>query len=106
MSFRIRGSDPIDDRKAAGGGIVSESRLADAVQGVTSVATEAVVEALNDVSARDAEDRLVGDHAEVVIKECHHDFCSQNEIIQQNIPANGIVKAIKQSKTLPQYVRC
>lgn len=114
--FEIRASKVIPSKRrvaasrehrgeAAGGGVVGESRLADAVEGIASVAAEGVVVALDRVRSGDADDSLVGDRAEAVVEECRHDFCPPNEIIQQNIPPNGISNASKQSQILARYVR-
>ena len=46
--------------ETARGGVVAEGRLADAVEGIASVAAEGVVEALNRVRSGDSDDRLVG----------------------------------------------
>ena len=58
--------------KAAGGGIVGKRRLANAVESIAERTTEVVVEALDRVRSGDADDRLVGNRAEVVVKECRN----------------------------------
>ena len=63
--------------EAAGGGIVGEGRLADAVEGIASVAAEGVVEALDRVGARDTDDGFVGEGAEVIVSE-RRDACRVN----------------------------
>ena len=55
--------------KTAGGGIVVESRLAGAVQGVASIAAEVIPVADDGVCSRDANDGLVGEGAEGIVEE-------------------------------------
>ena len=58
--------------KAARSGIVCKRRLADAVEGIASVAAKVVVEALDRVRSCDADDGFVGEGAEVIVEECRN----------------------------------
>lgn len=75
ITFILRGRDA---RAPCGGGhhdetacywIVSESCLADTIEGVAGVAAKRIVEAFEDVRPRDADHGLVGVLAEIVVGE-------------------------------------
>ena len=74
-------------RETARGGIVGEGRLADAVESIAERTTEAVVVALNRVRSGDADDRLVGEGAEVIV-EAYRNSCG---VVGFDLPPCAVV---------------